>query len=336
VIPRRLLAYFFFIVGLSGLGASEFNDGNIRLIINEKTGLFSLFFLTDPAMGRYEPFLANKNPQTSYLSVNVNGKSFRPDKDKNFRVRVETFGGNPVIMFDSSVLEVTEIFTFIKTANSSVANGVKITVYLKNKTGILANVGLRALFDTYLGEGFGNVPFVINGQNITKETVVKGLSNDSYWASRGKKLSIMGNVAISHDGSGKNPDFIHFANWEKFNDAIWKAPYHEGRSFTDNPYSINDSAVCYYYEGVPLKPEQSFHSMIFLAAEDTDGIFKLPNNSSHAAAMNSNDYQPDLHALQELLDRLDRFIAGEIELSELELTEIDLSITRLKARHGLR
>jgi hypothetical protein len=335
MILRRLLANFLLIAGLSGLGASEFNDGNIRLIINEKIGLFSLFFLADPATRRYEPFFANKNPQTSFLSVNVNGKSYRPDQDKNFRVRVEIFSGNPVIMFDSRVLEITEIFSFIKTANSSVANGVKITVYIKNKTGKQAVVGMRALFDTYLGEGHGKVPFVINGQNITKETIVKGLSDDSYWASRGMYLSIMGNVASPHGGSGKNPDFIHFANWEKFNGAIWKAPYHESRSLTDDPYSTNDSAVCYYYEGVQLQPEQSFHSLIFLAAEDKDGLFKLPNNSA-PSAVSSNDNQADLKALQEALDRLDRFITGEIELSERELTEIDLSITSLKAIHGLR
>jgi hypothetical protein len=335
VIPRGLVACFFFIAGLSGLGASEFNEGNIRLIINEKTGLFSLFFLTDPVTRRYEPFFVNKNPQTSFLSVNVNGKSFRPDKDKNFRVKVETFRGNPVIMRDSRVLEVTEIFTFIKTANSVVANGVKITIYIKNKTGKQAIFGMRALFDTYLGEGYGKVPFVINGQNITKETIVKDLSDDSYWVSRGKNLSIMGNIASPLVGSGKNPDFIHFANWKKFYNAIWKAPYNEGLSFTDTLYTINDSAVCYYYEGVPLQPEQSFHSIIFLTAEDTDGFFKLPNNLD-LAAVNSNDNQADLQALQALLDRLDHFIAGEIELSDLELTEIDLSINRLKAWHGLR
>jgi hypothetical protein len=334
VIQRGLLACFLLIAGLSGLRASEFNNGNIRLIINDKTGLFSLFFLTDPAARRYEPFFANKNPQTSFLSVNVNGKSFRPDKDKDFRVRVETFSGNPVIMFDSRVLEITEIFTFIKTANSAVVNGVKITFYLKNKTGKQAVVGMRALFDTYLGEERGMVPFIINEQNISKETIVKDLSDDSYWISRGMNLSIMGNAGNPRGGSGKKHDFIHFANWEKFNGAIWKAPYHEGRSFADNPHPNNDSAVCYYYEGVELQPEQSFHSLIFLATEDTGGLFKLPEKSE--AAADGNDNQADLKALQEMLGRLDRFIAGEIELSERELAEIDLSITSLKARHGLR
>jgi hypothetical protein len=320
---------------LRGLGASEFNEGNIRLKINEKTGHFSLFLLADPATRRYETFFVNKNPHSSFLSVNVNGKSFRPDKDKNFHVRVEAFRGTPVIMYDSRVLEVTEIFTFFKTANSAAANGVKITIYIKNKTGKQAIVGMRVLFDTYLGEGYGKVPFVINRQNISKETIIKSLSDDSYWASRGENLSIMGSISSPHGGSDKNLDFIHFANWKKFNDAIWKAPYHENRFFTDTPYSSNDSAVCYYYEGVPLQPEQSFHSLIFLASEDTGGFFKLPDKSD-IAAVNGNDYHDDLQALQALLDRLDHFIAGEIELSAMELTEIDLSITRLKAMHGLR
>jgi hypothetical protein len=336
VIPRWLLACFLLIVGLSGLKAIEFNDGNIKLIINEKTGLFSPFFLIDPTTRRYEPFFVNKKPQTSFLSVNLNGKSYRPDKTKDFHVRIETFGGTPVIMFDSRFLEVTEVFTFIKTTNSDVANGIKIDIYLKNKTEKQAIFGMRVLFDTYLGEGFGKVPFVINGQNITKEAVVKGLSDDSYWVSRGNNLSIMGSITNPHGIFGKNPDFIHFANWEKLNNANWKAPYHEGRSFTDNPYSINDSAVCYYYEGVALQPEQSLHCMIFLAAEDTDGFVRLADKVAPAVSINSNDNLDDFLSLQELLDRLDRFIAGEIELTELELTDIDLSITRLKTHHGLR
>ena len=65
---RRKLALFFFLLiyGLSILSAVETRDRFVRLIINEKTGNFSLFFLSNSPEMSYEPLFSHKDPSTSY------------------------------------------------------------------------------------------------------------------------------------------------------------------------------------------------------------------------------------------------------------------------------
>ena len=338
IFRKSLFFLLFVLVGLNSLGAIQFDEGNIRLVIHERTGRFSLFYLADPSKHQYEPFFVNKDPLTSYISVNVNNRTYRPDKSLSFRTRVENNQGTPSIVYESRFLMVTQVFSFIKTANSPATNGVKIAINLQNKSGRKVTAGLRVLFDTYLGEGRGKIPFIVNSQNITAETIIQGDSGELFWVSRGLNHSIMGSITNPPGETGHIPDYLHFVNWKKIDDVIWKAPFHDGRSFTNTPYSIDDSAVCYYYEGIPLEPEQSFTSVIFLATEDHDGFIREPvvRIRPPVEIIQTTENENDLQALHNLMQRLDRFISGEIFLSDRELAEIDLAISRLKARHGLR
>jgi hypothetical protein len=154
---------------------------------------------------------------------------------------------------------------------------------------------------------------------------------------------------------GKSPDSVHFANWKRLNEAPWKSSYSENRNFNYPPYSIGDSAVCYYYDPVPLSQDQELIYTITLAAEDPAGFEHLRLPEAVPAAGNApvsepewepiipfqkdpfpdNSRESDLALLRSLMDRLDKFLSGEIELSEEELAVMELTITLLKARYNL-
>jgi hypothetical protein len=330
-------------IGLSVLQAAESKDGRIKLDIHEKTGHFSMYYLTDYSQQRYDAFFSHKDPSTSFLAVNYNGKIYRLGESWGFSTKLINHDGNPAMIFESSFLLVREVFSLVKTSGSPVANGIKITIYVENKGQETAAVGLRMLIDTYLGEGFGKIPFATEKQRITGETIIRGSSEEKYWVSIGTRLSLRGSIADPDSGSGKNPDFLHFANWKRLNDAIWKAPYYEGRSFNYIPYSIGDSAVCYYYEPEVLETGESFTCSILLATEEMwDKSQTLAdtqaggNNQGIPVTANETDEDADMRKLRELLHLLDQFIDGKIILSEKDLAEIDDSIIRLKARYQLR
>jgi len=101
VIPRKLpFLFVVFLFVVFSLSASEAVDGHIRLIANERTGSFSLFFLSDPSSMRYEPLFNARDPSASFLSVSVDGRIYRLGEDRNFSTTYERQSGNPAVVYE--------------------------------------------------------------------------------------------------------------------------------------------------------------------------------------------------------------------------------------------
>lgn len=360
------LAVFFAAASFCGLFAVEITkDTFIRLVLDDATGNFSLYYLVDASKMQYEPLFNDKDPSASFSAVSVNGKIHRLGESRFFQTRIEYQDENPAVIHESSSLLITMVYFPVRTVSSSSANGVRIAISIKNKTNEELTVGLRLLIDTHLGEGRGNTPFNTDTLTISKEKLVDSSSGENFWVSRGQSLSLMGSITSPGSSSFKRPDFVHFANWKKLNDVSWKAPYYEGRSFNYTNYSVGDSAVCYYYEPDKLRPNDFFDYEIFLTTEDTAwyqqpgarqasqparapaaqqapqaarietpparsanfaGIPAIIDAAVEEAAIYGED--PNLTIFRRLQEVLDKFIAGEIELNEHDLREVEMSIDR--------
>jgi hypothetical protein len=306
------------------LYAADYYDGNIRLSLNEKKGSISLYYMTDSNSKRYEPLFYSKEPKSSYISVILDGKVHRLDQSGYFRTRTENIDGNPVIVYESYAVIVRVIFTPVRTVNSSEINGVNITVVMQNKGDRSISAGLRFLIDTHLGEGRNSIPISTNNQSIAKETIIEGSSGETYWISKDSNLSLMGSIVNPFDKSSKIPDYIHIANWRRLNNASWKLKFSNNRSFTIFPYSIRDSAVCYYYEPAVLEAGRSFIYSISLTTEDT-AMYDL-----NLVTKDRDDSV--LQLLYRLKKTLEQFIAGDIILYEDDLDEIENSIDSHKIK----
>ncbi|MCL2808725.1 MAG: hypothetical protein FWD24_01525 [Treponema sp.] len=259
MIWRKVFLLFFVLFFISGIiFAADIRVGNIRLVLNERTGNYLLYYLTN---GRYEA-LFNREQTTSFTSIYVDGNIFRLG-NRPFRTRFENQSGNPSVIFEVSNLRVTKVFTFIKTVSSHAVNGVMITYNIQNISNSNIFMGLRVLIDTELGEGRGLTPFFTNNREITNETLIGITANDMYWISRGRRASLMGSIINPIDNTAKKPDFIHFANWKRLFDAPWMLNYLEGHTFN------NDSAVCYFFEPTILETGRTISYSIILSAEDT-------------------------------------------------------------------
>ena len=270
MILRKYSVFFvLFFLFVFCLGASETKDGYIRMLIDEKTGRFELSFLTDPEKTKYTQ-LFYKNGNTTFLDINVGGVYYRLGDSREFAARVDIENEEPVVFYESEFLTVKTSFTPVKTVSSPNANGIRITINIINKSEDEPDVGLRLVIDTVLGEGRKNVPFVTENINIRNEKIIEGSSDEKYWISRGKDISLMGSIADPYDSSAKKPDYLHFANWKKLSDVPWKASYHEGRSFNKLPYSVGDSAVSYYWEPVILKMGRTLTYTVYLTTEDSE------------------------------------------------------------------
>jgi hypothetical protein len=285
----------------------------------------------------------DQDPRTSFLSVLVNNRAYRMGETSTFRSRVEGGSGRPAIIFESPFLMVTQEFSFIRTAGSGITNGIRMDIRAINLGKESVQLGFRFLLDTNLGEDGGGPPFLTEQRALAAETAIEGRNGEQRWISRNNRIGLMGSLAPADE---RKPDLVHFANWKRLNEVSWKLTYVPERNFNYLPYSIGDSAVCYYFDPLPLAGGASRTVSLFLAAEDSRGFGALSSQANAAVPSSvpqaSSPVSPgditrnrDLEILQDVISRLDEYMSGRLSLTDEELATMELIIAGIKARYGL-
>lgn len=340
---RKPAAAIFLVLAVSVLGAAEYVEGRIKLALNEDTGRFSLYYMTSLAREEYQPFFFSEDPRTSFLSVLINGRNYRMGETAAFRVFAGGTASEPALVFDSGSLTVTEQFSFIRTGGAILANGIKITIIITNKSEESVQAGVRLLIDTSLGEGNAG-HFSIGARQITSETAIAAGSGERYWVSGNGRLGLMGSIATA---GLTEPDLIHIANWKRLNDVSWKTSVSAGRNFSLLPYSIGDSALCYYFEPAALEPGSSRVVTLALAAQDPAGFAgyagSLSNDLSQILGKSAGTLdnfsreamRSDLILLRDLSVFVDSRAASGTAVPWEELEAIRVVLARLKTKYGV-
>ena len=309
------------------MAAAEFSDGQLRLVLHERTGRFSLYHL-DNAL------FSDVDPRTSYLSVLANNRFYKMGDTFSFKPHL--LEDKPSFVFESSFLTVTQDFEFIKAPGSSVASGIRITITLENRGDRQINAGARLLLDTSLSEKASGFSFNTNKRNFNSELLISALDGDRYWSDKNSTNSLSGSIIT---GSSGDPDSVHIANWKKLNDASWKASFNEGKDFSLPPYSINDSAVCYYFEpgdlgrgekrsmGIILAVNNESMLNSFSAALPKEPIVDLREN------IERDDGEEDIFELREIISKIDLYITMGTATEE-EMAAIEFALNRLRVKYG--
>jgi len=332
------------------------DDGYIRLVLNQRKGSFTLYYLTDQKKMRYEPLFSSKDSSSSLLSVIVDGEIYKLGSSKKFKTRIERNGRDTSLIFESPFLKVTQVFSPIKTSSAQAANGVMVTISMQNTATQRSFAGLRMLLDTNLGEGANGTPFLTNTQAISSETLIEGNSGERYWISRGKKVSLMGSIINPVTVRGKGPDLVHIANWRSLKNASWRLNYSQGEPLNKKPSALGNSAVCYYFGPEMIDRNKVLTYTIFLTTEDiawykqTEPPFNMtasiisdapktqPRSEPAREALTVNipaieaqaeieasvtNENPEAIVLLKLQDILNQFINGSIKINERDLAEIE-------------
>ena len=247
------------------LRAAEYTDGDLRLVINESKGRFSLYSI---ASGTPIPLFADTDPRTSFLSVIIDDRSYKMGDAFAFKTRFYAFGQS--LIYESSFMLVTQKFSFIRYPSGS--SGLKIDITLENRGNRSVSAGARYLLDTSLGERLPGNNLSTSRKTISSETLINRYDGESYWKDSDGDLSLSGSIFT---GAPADPDSVHIANWKKLADVTWKAPYQYGRNFNAPPYSTKDNAVCYYFEPRNLGVGEE-RTLSFILALNHEGEFTIP------------------------------------------------------------
>jgi hypothetical protein len=290
---KKMLNFFilFFALNFARLYALDIADGRIRYSIDERSGRFSLYYMTDVDSKKYEPLFWDRDKKTSVLTVSSNGTEYRLGDASQFKMYVRGTKDKPVLAFESQFLSVTEEFSFIRTASSGVTNGIRIDIKVENWGDKKQDVGARLIIDTFLGEK-SDPNFRTNARPISSEARIDSTTQDRWWVSENGVYGLMGSVFV--DGVD-SPDYLHFANWKRLYNAKFTAEYIAGRNFNDPPFSIRDSAVCYYMDIKPLERWHSRSFTVLLAAMDQYGfdVKKNTGDTFYETIINSPSRMPE-------------------------------------------
>jgi hypothetical protein len=339
VLPLLLLCA----AGTMSLSALELNQGKIRLTLAEDTGRFSLSYLS--AAGTYVSFLSPQDPRTTTLSVVLDSSIFRMGESAGFARTVERTSTGARFVWASDFLTVTEAFSFIASAASTSADGIRIDITLKNTSRQDFTAGIRYLFDTWLGET-GPTPFFTDTlTSIRRETTLSGRSLPRYWVSpRPADPQQIGLQCMVTENGVTQPDKIVFANWKRLSDAAWGYTTSDARDFSLLPYSKNDSAVAQYYNPRPLPRGGQLTVTIVMgqynpaglpAATAAAGDFSRAVQQSLAQAVSTTGpagVRADLDTVNMILSRVDAALAPGADVSEGDLSLMESALGDLKAR----
>lgn len=332
----------FFVIPSSTLDLTE---GRIKITLHENSGSFSAYYLENINSGKYTPFLFDKDPETTLLSIIVDNKILKMGNTSVFSKKIISTPTGGKIVWESIVLKVTEEFSFVKSQNSSLSDGFKIVITIKNKSAKNNIIGLTYLFDTFLGEKNNNHFTLDSGVSITSENSYMSNFPNS-WISPSKNTGFLGLQGMIRGPGITVPSKIIFANWKRLHDDIWNFQVKKTRNFNLIPYSINDSAVSVQYDPIKV-PGNSSREVVLVMGAYTNSSFKgssLMEDSGIGALFDQtintdNDPQntetsikTDLIATADLIKKIDSFLQFPENVTDNEIDLIIQILETLKQR----
>ncbi len=246
---RLFAALALFICAASMLSAIELTNGRMKLVLDERNGRFSLYYMTDVSKKSYVALLDDKESRTTYPTLYIDQKAYKLGEAAEFRVSAAKEGSGYLVQYRSSMAVVRQYFAFASSPGSPLADGLSIRFEIENVSERDLSIGLRYLFDTWLGERenahfMSSVPVL-----FANETLLPSGFDERHVASVGMGAS----VHFVLGAPATKPDRIVASNWKRLNDSAWSLEVNPARNFTLMPYSINDSALALFYDPAMLK-----------------------------------------------------------------------------------
>ena len=347
---RKLLLFILTlcIVFTAGISALEMKEGRIKLVLHENSGRISIYFQNKLVSDEYTSLLLKQDPRTSGIIILIGNRTVRLGDTFEFDQAIENTRDGSAFVWTSKQLKITENFSFVTSPGSSIADGVRIDLVIENISEETLSVGMKYLFDTYLGESSkAECHFYTAGNSaINSETELKGLLPE-YWVSSEKIGGEIGLLVMLDNTVVTPPDKVIFANWKRLDESGWTLNIKEGRNFNLLPYSINDSAASHYYEPLRIpsggKREISlvfgnYSSSGFSSSrmnEETSSLDDLYNRVSTDTSdgpilSTENAVKNELTLTEDLITHIDRLLESEEPLSADELDALQTMIDKLE------
>lgn len=330
------------------LGALEIKEGRMKLVLHETSGRISIFYQDKLVSNDYTSLLLKQDPRTSGITLIVNNKTERVGDTFEYEQTVSETRTGAEFNWKSKRLDITESFSFVTSAGNSIADGIKIDVTIENISEETLSIGMKYLFDTYLGEeNRSKVHFYLaDDSEILSETLLKGIMPD-FWVSSESIDATTGFLAMLDNKVVTAPDKVIFANWKRLDESGWTLNIKEDRNFNLLPYSINDSAVCHYYEPIRVPSggkrvitlvmgnvsDKGFSNTVRKDDQSTlDDLYnRVTSDTSGSVISEENTIRNELTLTEDLITHIERLLDSNEPLTADELETLTTMIEKIES-----
>lgn len=244
---KTAFAFLAFVLLVSGLPAVEARKGKVRIAVDNLSGTAVLYRRgTDPG-SRWEPLVFGGDSRTSPLWLSVDGRNVKLSESTEYRMSARAIPSGVEIRYSSPMTTVVQKILFAKFLDSPAENGFRIVYELRNDSLNDVRFSLRQILDTVQGEKSG-IHFATDlEERIGTEREFDADSPEAFVISPGESAS----MAVLLKGR-ERPEIAVVANWKRLADADWEYDNFQ-QGFSHPPYSVNDSAIALYWNGVIVK-----------------------------------------------------------------------------------
>ncbi len=289
------------------------------------------------------------NPPTSYTLIYVDDDIFFFGGEGGELTKIPvTIDDSVEAVWQNELVLVRQEVRFVPRMDSGVEDGILITYSVENKSDRKREIGMRQLFDTWLGEQSGSHFVLSNGEKLDLETRLEGVDVPRSWESM--RLVEDNPVVIRGVLRGElvsTPEKVVFANYRSLRRHPFDYRVSRKMGFDNLPYSKNDSAVALYYGPVALWPGDAheFNMILGLRGEGDYGIrddeytirpakarsLMVGGESIAKALERISVLKGSLDRLNEVLDSLNAALQSEEKsLSEDKMIEIRNILDEIK------
>lgn len=250
--------FLFFTCFIHADNIIELDSGHLKLKVFERTGSFCLYYLSTNGKNNYVPLYSDvAYAHTNKFSVNLDGKIYRLERHLGKPLKIEKINNECVITFKiKEALYIEQHLSFIPDEYGNTQGPLlKIETRIENTQSREANVALRAIFDTSLGEHKKKAPLATDlRESIVAETSFNPkIDRDSVIISSNVEVACM--FLFKHGVD--LPQEIYIANWERMQPRKWLPNVVEGRSF-NSKYLHDDSACLFIWPTKKMAPTETF------------------------------------------------------------------------------
>ena len=294
----------------------ELVSDNLKLTVFRKTGKFCLYSLSARGKSRYIPLYDDRSlGRDNKFYVLYNGKSYELKKRLGKPVKIEqTDSAIHITYHFTDKFYVVQKLSF--TAQSYGTSGplLKIETVVENTGGDRADMALKAVFDTYLGENRRIPLYTDLRTGIFKETVLEPkFEKDSAVISANSDAACM--FLINHSEASV-PENVYIANWDRLQSVKWIPSIVQGRSFSTK-YFHNDSALLFVWPQERFENNEKLSVTMFIGYFDYIKRHSANKREQEEAPLPvsepekiSDQDKKDYDYIKALLDKI-----GEVEIS---------------------
>ena len=260
ILNKKMILLCLSVCLLSELFASEkvveMISDPLKLVIYPKTGNFCLYHSKAEDTREYEPLYDDRSQSSvNIYSVLFNGSIFHLNNKSGKKIIINQAQNEITIMFQISMdFLVTQTFSFVPSKQRSTGKVLKVVTEIQNISGDIADIALKALFDTSLGEKNFIPLYTDLRSEIGAELMLQPvLEKDSviFSADRGYAcLFFLRNEYMTV------PTSVYIANWERLIPKKWLPSYISGRSF--RKYSSADPGLLYVWSPQKIPNKATF------------------------------------------------------------------------------